>query len=169
MSRNAPLTHLAERDASPDPSSTSSRSAGSQPPKRPLFSAARRRPLALQAEIFVLDDDEELLTDLKTALWRFGKVHANSLWSQLAVPLMRAKGEGTRSVLICNLNMLGINGLEFCRIVRKHSPETSIVILSNEDDDDTDALEREAGLADAVVRRGGVFAIARVVSTLVRH
>lgn len=99
--------------------------------------------------IFVLDDDPLTLKMISKALAELGEIRAVSLWSEIGSELLQPSEEP--HVLVCDLQMPGINGLTFCEIVRRYSGECRIVIYSAavEDHPPTE-LNR---LADVVVRK----------------
>ena len=65
-------------------------------------------------------------------------------------------------MLVCDLEMPGINGADFCRIVRRHSPRTRIAIFTSE------PARVPVGIADAVVsKHDGAAALRLAVSRLI--
>jgi DNA-binding NarL/FixJ family response regulator len=76
--------------------------------------------------VFVLDDDPYILQAVTRALGKTEVVSAEA-WSALVAPVLRA---GPGSVLVCDLEMPGIRGVDFCRTVRRHAPHVRIVIFS---------------------------------------
>ena len=108
--------------------------------------------------IFVLDDDPTILRMAKSALKRLGDVREAALWSQISSPLLTAARVGERVVLVCDLEMPGINGAEFCRIVRRHAASVRIVIFSSKTEDAPE------GVADAVIpKQAGITALVKRV------
>jgi len=76
--------------------------------------------------VFVLDDDPFVLKAITRALSGSEVVTAEA-WSALVAPVLRA---GPGSVLVCDLDMPGIRGVDFCRTVKRHAPHIRVVVFS---------------------------------------
>jgi CheY-like chemotaxis protein len=83
-----------------------------------------------QPRIFALDDDPFILEVLREGLSELGTVEGATLWSELSLALIRAAGQHHYVFLICDLNMPGMDGLEFCRIVNRFAPKVRIIVYS---------------------------------------
>ncbi len=106
--------------------------------------------------IFVVDDNQVILRTLEVTLAHLGQVRVSTLWSEVASLVLRATNE-ERHLLICDLEMPGIRGDEFCRIVRKYNPSLPIMLF-------TGSPERApTDVADVVVDK------AKGPEELVRH
>lgn len=88
--------------------------------------------------IFALDDDPLILRALEAGLWELGEVQTASLWSEISQSLITASQAGP-VVLVCDLEMPNMAGLDFCAIVRRFAPQVRIVIFSG-------AVERTPGV-----------------------
>ena len=113
------------------------------------------------AKIYLLDDDPVILKGAEEALQDLGTVQAAALWSELASSLLRSNGDAP-SLLVCDLDMPGIKGADFCKIVQKHSPNTRILIFTSSPERAPD------GVSHAVVCKSeGFGALAKVARRLV--
>lgn len=112
--------------------------------------------------VFLLDDEPFILEALKRALAPLRlEVKASNLWSEVASPLVRAGSAA--AILVCDLELPGIRGAEFCRIVRRHNPNVKIIIFSGK------AGEAPMDVADAVIDKSkGVVAVAEAVRRFAR-
>jgi NarL family two-component system response regulator LiaR len=100
--------------------------------------------------IFVLDDDALTLKLVSQALSQVGPVKAVGLWSEISHDLLRGD-PANPDLLVCDLQMPGMNGLAFCKIVRKYAPSCRIVLYSGAIDQyPREQLEL---FADAVVHK----------------
>lgn len=108
--------------------------------------------------IFVLDDCPTIRRVLQGTLAGLGSVVASDQWSELSRPLLSAHAG---AVLVCDLDMPGIDGAEFCRIVRRFNRAVRIVIF-------TGSPERAPhGVADCVIsKREGFSALQAWLSEL---
>jgi len=113
--------------------------------------------------IYLLDDDPGFLQAVAQAVAPIGPAHATTLWSELAPKLIReAKGQAEFDVLVCDLEMPGINGLAFCDIVRRYNASLPIVLFSG-------AVERvpDGGpLTAKVDKRSGAAGLRGVLTEL---
>lgn len=123
--------------------------------------------------IFVLDDDPTILALLGELLRDEGhQVTSSALWSEVAMPLVRrdvAAGDEP-TLLICDLHMPGINGVDFARIVRRHRPSIRIILYTSSS---PRSFDLPPGLVDEVVfKQGGpdllLAAVRRMVATTPR-
>lgn len=80
---------------------------------------------------FVLDDDKGVRAVLKALLEGEGyDVFASDEWSVVGKKILSTRAP---AVLVSDLNMTGIRGIDFCRTVVKHRPNVGVVLLSGED------------------------------------
>lgn len=112
--------------------------------------------------IYALDDDRTILEALRQAFDERGhRIHASSLWSELAAPLIQAGADRNAAVLICDLQMPGISGADFCRIVRRHNRTAKIIIFTARPGD------AEPGVGDVVVdKAAGLDTVVREAERL---
>lgn len=106
--------------------------------------------------IYVLDDAETVRRSVQAVLAPLGEVVTATLWSQLSQDLLSRPAEG--SLLVCDLDMPGINGVDLCEILRRYKPELPIVMFTGQ----PGAVP--SGLADRVVsKRDGLGALKSAV------
>ncbi|MGE0708223.1 MAG: response regulator [Planctomycetota bacterium] len=116
-----------------------------------------------QQKVYVLDDDPVVLERLRDALAGLGEVHTSALWSDLAPSLLRAGASGQRVVLVCDLDMPGISGVDFCNIVRRHCPDVGLIIFTSE------PTRTPGGVADLVIaKQEGAGALRGAVQRLLQ-
>ncbi len=98
--------------------------------------------------IYALDDDRVVLEAVADALTSspYGPVVTSTLWSEIAPKLLRPSE--AVDALVCDRHMPGMNGIEFCRILRRHNDRTALILFTS------DVEGVPAGVADAVVRKG---------------
>lgn len=78
-----------------------------------------------------------------------------------------AVGEVDRSdpdVVILDLRMPGLNGLEAARQIREQRPDQVVILYSAYVDDDLQASAREVGVAVCIPKIAGVEALAREIT-----
>lgn len=99
-------------------------------------------------QILVVDDDDLICQNVKSKLQRLlgskGACELFTAHTAVEAELIAEKKEP--DVIITDLNMPGISGLELIKHVKKHAPHTRIFVLSGYDDYD---LVREAFLNGA--------------------
>lgn len=117
--------------------------------------------------IFLLDDDELILEALRGALSTLAPVQSGTLWSQLSSPLFSAARAKKDVILICDLKMPGIDGLEFCKIVRRYVPSSKIVVFSSSVES-LEARKSEGTVDVAVSKQDGLDPLVREVKRLIR-
>ena len=110
--------------------------------------------------VFVIDDNPTILRVVRAALEQFGEVRGSVLWSDISKDVLTQTSDGF-DLLICDLDMPGIRGDEFCQIVRRYRPELPIIIYTGSPDD------VPPGVADQVIpKRDGVAALVAAVNAL---
>jgi len=91
--------------------------------------------------IVVLDDSPTILATAEVALAALGEVATTTLWSQAAAWILEASRDRARQVsLVCDLQMPGIHGGDFCRIVRRHTPGVGVVAFTSAPEQAPDGL-----------------------------
>jgi CheY-like chemotaxis protein len=115
--------------------------------------------------IFVLDDDRFILKAIERVLNPIGHIQVATAWGDLATALTKiGRDPHARVLLVCDLEMPGIRGIDFCRLVRKHTPAVKIVIFSGS------AGELPPDVVDAVVpKASGLDTLVRTVQALLRR
>ena len=83
---------------------------------------------ASQARILVVDDERSMRTVLRTMLRRDGYEIREADNGLRALELVRE--EGPFEVVLTDLKMPGIDGLELLQILAEETPETAVVILT---------------------------------------
>jgi DNA-binding NarL/FixJ family response regulator len=69
-------------------------------------------------------------------------------------------------VVILDLRMPGLNGLEAARQIREHRPDQLVILYSAYVDEDLQASAREVGVAVCIPKIAGVEALAREITAV---
>jgi two-component system KDP operon response regulator KdpE len=104
------------------------------------------------ATILVVDDEPQLRRAMKATLTDLGYSVVDAKTGEEALEMLR---HGPVDLILLDLNMPGIGGLETCRAIRENS-ETPIIVLSvrNTERDKVEALD--AGADDYVTKPFGI-------------
>src|SRR5262245_56704690 len=79
--------------------------------------------------VLLLDDEPAVQAVLRHSLEARGlKVFASTQWSEVARRVLDLKSG--RAFLVADLNMPGIRGEDFCRIVRTYRPDVVLVLFT---------------------------------------
>jgi len=109
--------------------------------------------------VFVLDDSPPILLTLRELFADEGwEVVATDAWAEVSSGIFARKG--CPLVLVCDLNMPGIRGEDYCATVRRYRPDVRIVIFSG------DSMAQEAArrlAAPCVSKSAGPEAILAAV------
>ena len=104
------------------------------------------------ASVLVIDDDPAVRTTIKLILEREGHAVAVAPDGRAGLAALDAGGI---SLLICDIFMPGMDGLETLREVRKHRPELPVIVISGSTSI-FDALEHPPDFLEMAVKLGAV-------------
>jgi len=102
-----------------------------------------------QSSVLVVDDEFSLRKVLRTSLAASGFDVEEARNGEEALETVR---EHPFDLVLLDINMPGINGIDACRKIRGVSPDTGIVMVSVRDQEDDKVRALEAG-ADRGIRR----------------
>jgi CheY-like chemotaxis protein len=104
------------------------------------------------ASILVIDDDPAVRTTIKLILEREGYAVTVAAGGRAGLAVLEAGGIG---LLICDIFMPGMDGLETLREVRKRRPELPVIVMSGSTSI-FDALENAPDFLAMAVKLGAV-------------
>lgn len=109
-------------------------------------------------KVFVLEDDPSVQATLRQVLGRrLGREpFVTAQWPELVKWIST---ERSRAALVCDLQVGGIRGEDFCRTIQKHHPGVPIVLFSGVAEPELEATARRLGVS-AVAKRLGANALA---------
>jgi len=115
--------------------------------------------------IYCLDDSATVRQQVALALAEQGEVTTSGLWSEVARWLFqqqraRSAGRRRRVVLVCDMDLVGIRGADFCQIVKRHAPEVVIVAFTGRPED------APAECARVVAKAEGLSALVRAIQAV---
>lgn len=105
-----------------------------RPVDREQLSAPDRSGLpdpAIDRRVLVIEDEPRLREMLTRAI---SEMDFQTASAQSAEAAMSALGAAPAGILILDLNLPGMRGLEFCELARKRWPETQVIILTGHGD-----------------------------------
>jgi FixJ family two-component response regulator len=115
--------------------------------------------------VFLLDDEPAVQAVLTHTLEKLGfRVRASTQWAEIARSVLDQKAG--RAFLVADLNMPGIRGEDFCRVVRAYRPTSGIVLFTGADDAVVAAAAQRLGGVPVVGKREGAARVCEVLSRL---
>ncbi len=81
----------------------------------------------IKARIMIVDDEELILRAYKKELVAVGYEIICTVSAKEAIEIIKSQ---VMDILLVDLVMPGINGVEVCKIVKKISPDTEVVLMS---------------------------------------
>src|SRR5262249_16501688 len=104
---------------------------------------------ASRNSILVVDDETNLRQALRTSLVASGFVVQEARPGEEAVEIVR---EHAFDLVLLDINMRGISGVEACRRIRGFAPHTGIVMVTVRDSEDDKVRALEAGADDYITK-----------------
>jgi two-component system, OmpR family, KDP operon response regulator KdpE len=102
-----------------------------------------------QSYVLIVDDERPIRESLRTVLTELGFVIAEAARGEEALALTR----GTPfDVVLLDINMPGIGGLDVCRKMRNKSPRLPIIMLSVQGSEDRKVEALDAGADDYITK-----------------
>jgi len=102
-----------------------------------------------QAAILIVDDDGSVRRALHTTLQTLGFCTSEASGGEEALALARS---ASYDVVLLDINMPGMDGLETCRRLRRIFPRLAILMLTVRDDEEDKVQALEAGADDYVTK-----------------
>ena len=102
-----------------------------------------------QHSILVVDDETSLRQALRTSLAASGFSVQEARTGEEAVEFVR---EHSFDLVLLDINMRGISGVEACRRIRGFAPKTGIVMVTVRDSEDDKVRALEAGADDYITK-----------------
>lgn len=103
----------------------------------------------MHGSLLIVEDDVALLNSLHGTLTALGLSVGNAATGEYAVREMRVHDY---DVVLLDLNMPGMGGMEACRAMREQYPDISIIVLTVRDRDDDKIKALESGADDYVTK-----------------
>src|SRR5580704_8676617 len=112
-------------------------------------SSSHSSPATSQGAILIVDDDASVRRALHTTLQTLGFSTSEASGGEEALVLARA---APFDVVLLDINMPGMDGLETCRQLRRLLPRIAILMLTVRDSEDDKVQALEAGADDYVTK-----------------
>jgi len=120
--------------------------------KKPAIVASPAKPIATRLKIAIVDDDNGVRTNLVRAVERFDNCVCvgNFPSAETAIAKM---SECQPDVVLMDINMPGMNGIECVRHLKEKSPDTEFIMLTVYEDTDSVFNALEAGASGYLLKR----------------
>lgn len=102
-----------------------------------------------KAKILVIDDELDVLTFVKTLLLEEKYEVATAETAEQALEITE---RNSFDLVIADINLPGINGLELFKIIKRHSPHVPVIFLSGLSDEFDKVLGLELGAEDYITK-----------------
>jgi two-component system KDP operon response regulator KdpE len=103
----------------------------------------------LQGKVLIVDDEPSIRRALRITFGTLGFDIAEAVTGEQALPLLRA---ARFDVVLLDINMPGMGGIEACREIRRQFPRLAVLMLTIRDNEDDKVEALEAGADDYVVK-----------------
>ncbi len=118
------------------------------------------------ARILLVDDDAELLDAVSMAFEDAGHSVQTAADGLRAQALLRRDGA---DVMVCDVNMPGLDGFSLCRRLREAGETIPIILLTSRDDEVDEALGLELGADDYMAKPFSSRVLLARVAALIRR
>lgn len=115
----------------------------------------------MKRSILIVDDDARILTSLSRAL---GDETTEVRTAEDAEKAIAALGESPAGIVVADLKMPGMDGLELLRFLRQRSPDVDVIIMTAYDDLPTVATAMREGAVDFLVKPLDLHQLRRVLA-----
>jgi len=102
-----------------------------------------------QHTVLIVDDERSIRISLRTILSGLGFEIVEAARGEEALSLVRT---AAFDAVLLDINMPGMGGIEVCRVMRKHSPQLPIVMLTVQDSEDRKVEALDAGADDYITK-----------------
>src|SRR5579872_879011 len=92
-----------------------------------MFLSISPRGGSVTAEVLLVDDDQSLGETLQVGL---GKRRIHALWHASAADALHALEEGDFDVVVTDLNMREMGGIELCERIAQNRPDVPVIVLT---------------------------------------
>ena len=107
------------------------------------------QPNTPEARILVVDDEQSLRRIFRSSLAALGFEAGEASTGEEALAMLPA---GHYDLVLLDIEMPGMGGIETCREIQKLSPRPAVVILTVRDSDEDKSKALEAGAADYITK-----------------
>lgn len=122
-------------------------------------------PSAPQPDVLLLDDEPDAQSRLAGALEERGfTVFASTAWSEVARQVFECRG--ARVFLVADLDMPGIRGEDFCRIIRSYNPNVVLVLFTGADRAEAEEAAQRLGDVHLVLKGEGAARVCELLEGL---
>lgn len=120
----------------------------------------------MSGRILLVEDDEDTVTLLRDALVRRGfEVSTQSLGVQAA----QALKEGDYDVVVTDVQLDGMSGIELCSHVAEHRPDVPVVVVTAHGNLDTAVASIRAGAYDFITKPIAVDSLVLTLNRAINH
>lgn len=102
-----------------------------------------------QSTVLIVDDEASIRTSLRTILSGLGFSVVEAARGEEAVSLVRT---AQFDIVLLDINMPGLGGIEVCRLMRKNAPLLPIVMLTVQGSEDRKVEALDAGADDYITK-----------------
>lgn len=102
-----------------------------------------------QSTVLIVDDESSIRVSLRTILSGLGFVIVEAARGEEALALVRA---AQFDVVLLDINMPGMGGIEVCKLMRKTTPHLPIVMLTVQGSEDRKVEALDAGADDYITK-----------------
>jgi DNA-binding response OmpR family regulator len=112
--------------------------------------------------VLVVDDDERLSRTLRTYLEMEGFEVLTSASAEEGLEVVAAERP---DLVILDINMPGIDGVEACRRIKAHAPWLPVVLFSGRDRNDDGERALQAGASEFVTKPFSLEGLSQLIQT----
>ena len=105
--------------------------------------------MTMKRDVLIVDDDARIRASLAEALSRSGTTVRTAADASSA---LRCLAESPADIILADVRMPGMDGLELLRLLRERAPQVAVVIMTAYDDLPTAASAMREGAADFLVK-----------------
>ena len=120
----------------------------------------------MTAEVLLVDDDESLCETLEIGLRKRG---LHTVWHTSAVEALHALEAGHFDVVVTDLNMREMSGIELCERVAQNRPDVPVIVLTAFGSLDAAVAAIRAGAYDFISKPVEIDALAIAVDRAANH
>ena len=103
------------------------------------------------ASILLVDDEQNILLTYRTVLERGGHRVSTASTAEDAIRVFETEGA---DVIVTDMNMPGMSGIDLVKLIRQHSPDTEIIVMTGAGSERTGLQQRyENAVRENVAQR----------------
>jgi two-component system KDP operon response regulator KdpE len=122
--------------------------------------------MASRGKVLIVDDESSIRRSLHNTLQTMGFVVNDTSTGEEAIRLVR---ESQYDVVLLDINMPGMGGIQACREIRKNLPRLGILMLTVRDSEDDKVTALDAGADDYITKPFNIRELAARVRAAVRR